>query len=172
MRYSGRYLGLIGLVLVTGCNKAPSPGTSGDAVQFQSGQWAMTTEVMAMDVPGVPANVKDRMLSLAKSTGNTTRNFCLTPEQAKKPSSEMFAGKQQGCTYSRYSMSAGRMDVAVTCKPPQANGMAVAMTMSGPMTPTGFELSMDQNVTGAKLPGGTMTMKARMAGKRIGDCKA
>lgn len=174
-----RYLGLIGLVLLAGCNKGAAPGETaskaagGAEVQFQPGQWSTTTEIVSMDMPGAPAGVKDAMLSAAKTAGSKTMGYCLTPEQAKKPSSAMFTGPQQiGCTYNRFSMAGGRIDMAMSCKPPQASGMTVAMTMTGPMTPASYELATDQKITSPQLPSGTMTMKAKTIGKRVGDCKA
>lgn len=171
-----RHLGLIGLVLLAGCNKAETSGgaagVKAGGVKFAPGQWSTTTEIVSMDMPGAPPQMKDAMRSAAKSAGSKTMGYCLTPEQANKPSSAMFTGPQQnGCAYTKFSMAGGRIDMAMTCKPPQVSGMNVAMTMSGPMTPVTYELAMDQKITSPQLPGGTMTMIAKTTGKRVGECK-
>ena len=176
---------MVGLVLLAGCNKADAPAGNAAAtgavpaaaikpVQLQAGQWSIATEIVSMDMPGAPANMKDQMLAAAKQSGTTKVEHCLTAEQAAKPPADMFANKQQaaGCTTNRFSTAGGRIDMAMTCTPPQAQGTTVAMTMTGPMTPTRYELAMDQKITSAQMPGGGMTMKARMTGTRTGECKA
>ena len=183
---------VVGLVLLAACNKADAPagnatgsaaaGTGGvtaaavapKPVQLQPGNWAITTEIVSMDMPGAPAGMKDQMLATAKQSGAQKIEHCLTPEEAAKPPADMFAKGQQaaGCSTGRFSTAGGRIDLAMTCSPPQAQGTTVAMTMSGPMTPTSYELAMDQKITNAQMPGGGMTMKARMTGTRTGECKA
>ena len=132
-------------------------------LKLAPGEWETTTLITDMQVPGLPADA----MKAATGTRTTTRN-CVTPEQAARPGADMLAGTKDGnCTYQRFSMANARIDAAMTCAPAAAPGK-VAMTLSGGYSPTAFDMGMAMKTN---LPGDTaMTMRAKVTGKRVGEC--
>src|SRR5690242_20189319 len=81
-------------------NQAEDSGAGREAAQamrLTPGQWEMTTEMKAPEMPNMPAGMK---VDMPKFTGR----MCITPEQAAKPGGDVFSGKTDGnCTYKDYS---------------------------------------------------------------------
>lgn len=160
------------LLLLAACQKQPEPANAVAAadvaaeaskLKLQPGEWETTTTLTALDVPGLPADAA----KAATGTPTTTRN-CVTPEQAAKPGADFLSGTADGnCTYQRFSMANGGIDAAMTCRPAAAPG-AVAVRLHGGYAPSAFAMGMEMKTD---LPGGAaMTMRARVAGRRIGPC--
>ena len=53
-------------------------------------RWESTVRIEKVDVPGMPPELAERM---QKAMAGRTSASCLTPEEAKKPAAEFFAGK-------------------------------------------------------------------------------
>ncbi len=142
-------------------------------MKIEPGMWTATTQVTAIDMPGMDdkrilKGITDQM------NANKANSFthCVTPEEANKPSSEMFAGKDKGqCTYDKFDMGNGRISAAMTCKP-KAGEATMKMAMDGTYSTTAYDMTMDMNVANAAMPGGGMTMKAQTKGARTGACTA
>lgn len=142
-------------------------------VKIEPGQWKATTEVVSIDMPGLK---DERMLKAItdgmKQSKATNFEHCVTPEEASKPSSEMFAGKNNGnCVYDKFDMGGGRISATMSCNPPDKTSK-MQMAMAGTYSPTAYDMTMDMKMTNAAMPGGGMTMKAHTKGARTGVCKA
>ncbi len=148
---------------------APSGGNGGGGDFIQPGEWETKVESMEVDAPGMPQGVKDMMTDAMGSMKTTIRD-CVTPEEAKRPNADMFAGKDKGnCTASDFSMSGGRMRGTISC--PAGNGQPGSMTMvmDGQFSPQSY--TVNQNMT-TDAGGSKMTIKARVSGRRVGECTA
>ncbi|MET0307992.1 MAG: DUF3617 domain-containing protein [Sphingomonas sp.] len=131
---------------------------------FSPGEWQTEIEIAEIDMPGVPPQVRDQMAAKMKAT-KTSVKTCLTKEQADKPQSEMFAGKNNDCTFDHYTMAGGRLDAKMTCK--AAQGGSMTQTIAGTFTDTSYALTSEMNAAGPQ----PMHMKAKVNGTRIGACK-
>ena len=40
---------------------------------------------------------------------------CLTPEEAKRPKEDFFAGAAKNCRYERFDMGSGKIDAVMKC---------------------------------------------------------
>lgn len=138
------------------------------AVPLMPGEWKGTTHILAMNMPGMPADA----LKSARSESGTSYSSCLTKEQVEKPPAEMFGGKAGvECRYEHFTVAGGKLDALMVCTPKGSGEMR--MTMSGSYTPDKYDVTSDMAM---KMPGNaggqTMTVKARTTGARVGACKA
>lgn len=169
------------LALLAACNSGPTVTATNasvaavaakaqKAIQLQPGEWSSKTELIEFDMPGMkdPGMAAMMKKGMAESAAKTI-TYCVTPEEAAKPSAEMFAGKQNGdCRFDTFTMSGGKMDSKMTCKAPDSDGTMV-MTMNGNYTPTSYDATVAMNISAA--PHGGMSMKAKTTATRIGACK-
>lgn len=145
-----------------------------NAQTLTPGQWSTTTEVVSVDLPGLPAQtaaaMKDQMTNAIGR--QTVSENCVTPEQAKTPPAELLAGSNAGdCRFGKYAMAGGTLDATLSCKP--AAGGEMTMTMAGPFSGDSFALDATMQVAPPGVGSGkAMTIKTRMTGKRNGECKA
>ncbi|HEX6377187.1 MAG TPA: DUF3617 domain-containing protein [Allosphingosinicella sp.] len=131
----------------------PAPAAKGDGPRLDPGEWEMTME---MSMEGVPAAAAEMM----KGMKVTTRN-CITPEEAERPKADVFAGKKEGeCTYEDYSFNGGRLRSTISCE-----GGKTKIRMDGRYGGSSIDMTMDTQSSG-------QSMKARMTGKRVGECSA
>lgn len=171
-----RRLILLACVTLVACNKAESPAPGGNAAeansaaaadtaptaaaaptaeaQMRPGEWEMTTELLDMNMPGVPAGAMPKQMS------NTSFKTCM---KQQKPDASFFQGnKNSHCTYSDFSMSGGRVRGTATC---DNGGQTMTMTMDGRYASESYDMTM-------AMKSEQMSMKMHTAGKRVGDCPA
>jgi hypothetical protein len=135
---------------------------------FTPGEWETAVDVTEVDLPGVPAEMREQMKKTLMSATKVVKS-CMTPEQAAKPQAGMLSGKNDGrCTYKNFTMAGGRIDAVMVCA--GAQGAEMTQTIAGTYTDTSFALTSSMDATGG--PGGGMKMKARTNGRRIGECKS
>lgn len=158
-----------GAAAAAGGNAATSSGgdagTAGAAmVEMRPGQWETTVEVLRLDmanVPGMPAGMTQPL-----PPPQTIRS-CVTPEQARRPDADMFAGgNQAGCTYENFSMTGGRIQGAVTCN---SSGTTVRSTFNGSFGAESMQVESESQVS---ANGVTVDTATRVTGRRLGDCPA
>src|SRR5438270_3124229 len=140
---------------------AKGPAGSGPAVEMKlnPGLWETNVE---MAISGAPADLAGMM----KGTKITTRS-CITPEQASRPSGEIFSGKQRnGCTYSNYSVSGGQVHGEMSCNERNGRG-AMTMTMDGQYGGDSFDVTMNVDT---RAVGQNMAIGSHTTGRRVGDC--
>ena len=143
-----------------------------DAVKMQPGQWQTQIKFVSVDMPGLPKAQADMMgQQMAKASENVVET-CVTPEMVNKPPSEMFGGKAGGgCVYDSYELANGKLNAVMTCKPQGAGELKA--TTTGTIGSTSYELNSETAMSGAPgMPGGKMTMKTQINGKRVGECTA
>lgn len=145
---------------------AKQVGDSG--FKFTPGQWDTTIQIESLDLgrelPPEAAAAMKGMTGKAR-----TVSACLTPEQASKPGPEFFGEQQKGCTYDHFTMADGKLDAKLVCQPPEGASGAITMTMAGTFTATGYDLAVASN--GGGMGGAPVSMKMKVNGKRVGECK-
>jgi hypothetical protein len=136
------------------------------ALRLSPGEWKGTTEIVTMEMPGMPAGA----LNQAKT--KTDYTSCLTQAQIEKPPAEMFGGKANGeCRYEHFTMAGGKIDALMICTPKGSGEMR--MTMTGDYDSEKYNVTNDMVMKMPSNAGGhTMTIKARTSGARVGACKA
>lgn len=186
-----KYLIVLTPLLLLACNKSPSVSATNESVEevatkaraalkIEPGLWNSSTEILAVDMPGIKNKaMAEQIANSIRSAKATNFSHCVTPAEAGKPSSEMFAGKANGqCRYDNFQMAGGRIDATMSCTPQSgglqgstAAGGTMKMTMNGTYSSTGYDMTMNM-ATGAEAPGGGMSIKAHTKGARTGACKA
>ncbi|MDV3455643.1 DUF3617 domain-containing protein [Sphingomonas sp. HF-S4] len=140
---------------------------SGAAPQLSPGRWEGSATILSMEIPGMPPEAAAQM----KSAMGTATPFasCLTPEQAKKPAADFFAGgAQKDCTYEKFTMADGKLDAKMQCK---SSGMTIDMTMDGKFASDNFQLAMTSKSAGIPgQPASAHTMNMKMEARRTGEC--
>lgn len=143
---------------------------SESTVSLQPGQWEMTVQFTAMDVPGA----QEAQLTAARQVmaQPNVRSACITPEQAANPASTLLSpdGESGACQFGDTTFSGGVIRVRGTCQPP--DGTSAQMEMDGSYTATTIESRLTQRLTAP--PGGPgpelMTLTGTLTGRRTGDC--
>lgn len=148
-----------------GTAAAEGGGGSASGVSLQPGEWEMKMEVVDVKADGLPAGMAEGMKKSASSTSKT----CMTPEEAKGPKGDIFAGDKSGnCKSEGFKWADGRIEGKTTCPGQGGTGQTV-MTMNGSYSPQSIDMTMK---TETDLMGKPMTMEMRVSGKRVGECSA
>lgn len=126
---------------------------AGGATPILPGKWVTTTTVLAASMPGAPPQVTAMMKGRP-----TTVTSCITPADAANGPRTLAEKSNGRCSYTQFSMAAGRLNTAMSCK----GGMTARS--AGSYTPT--SLSLDGTMTGA----GGMIVKMHTEGRRVGAC--
>jgi hypothetical protein len=149
-----------------GASAAAAGGAGASSgVSLQPGEWEMKMEVLDVKAEGLPAGMAD---GLKKSAGNTNRT-CMTPEEAKGPKGDIFAGDKSGnCKSEGFKWANGHIEGKTTC-PGQGGTGETVMTMNGSYGPQNIDMTMK---TQTDLMGKPMTMEMRVSGRRVGECSA
>ena len=137
----------------------------GTGVFLSPGKWQASVTIEEMSMPGMPAEMAEKMKSMAGQT--QSQETCLTPEQAKRPSERMFAGNDKNCRYDRFTMADGKIDALMKCS---ANGRTQTMSMAGTYSGDTYNMRMATKASGAVASEPEMEMKMRVDAKRIGEC--
>jgi hypothetical protein len=144
---------------------AASGGSSASGVTLQPGEWEMKMEVVDVKVAGLPPGLAESMKSQAGGTNKT----CMTPEEAKGPKGDIFAGDKSGqCKSEGFRWAGGRIQGKTTCPGQGGTGQTV-MTMDGTYTAQNIDMTMKSET---ELMGKPLTMEMRVTGRRVGECSA
>jgi len=172
----------LALLTLAACNKEPKvkaenatvaevaakvqQSGAGKDMRFEPGEWKVVSEAKLVEATGMPAGVADKMREAMQHSSTETQ--CLTPEQAARPSSDMFAGKQNStCKYDKFEMGGGVIKAELHC--PGGAGSQMAMTMDGRYTPTSYTMDAAMNMQ-APGSGQGMKMAVHSVGTRVGEC--
>ncbi|MEA3053311.1 MAG: hypothetical protein QOG72_2214 [Sphingomonadales bacterium] len=147
-----------------GSAAATGGGGSASGISLQPGEWEMKTEVVNVDVEGLPAGIAEGMKAQA---GGTSRS-CMTPEEAKGPKGDMFAGGKANCKSEGFSWAGGRIKGKTTCTGQGGAGKTV-MEMDGRYSPQSIDMTM-KSETDLGVGGKAMKMEMRVSGRRVGEC--
>lgn len=171
------------LLMLAGCNKGVEmknasvedvAAATRDAHFIKPGQWTTTSEIISVDIEGMPAEGRQMGAAMSKAMVGRKNSFesCVTEEESKKPAAGLFAGGDKGsCTYDSFSMSGGTLKAVMSCKSAGGPG-SMTMAMDGDYGDEAYTMNVSMKMAGAPgMPGSGMTMKAKNSGKRIGECK-
>lgn len=145
---------------------AKAAKASGATVQMHPGQWETQIQILSMDMPdmkGMPPQFAERLKEQLMKP--RTVKSCMTEEDARQGPSKAFSGDSK-CKFEKYEMNGGTIDAVMACPGPQGE---VKMHMNGTFAAETFTVEQAMDMTG---PTGAMHTKARVTGKRIGDCPA
>ena len=141
-----------------------SGSASASGVNLQPGEWEMKTEVVNVSAEGLPAGIAEGMKAQASSTTKT----CMTPEEAKGPKGDIFAGKDSNCKSEGFSWSGGKIKGKTVCTAGGGSGKT-EMEMEGTYSAQNIDMTMKSKTD---LAGKAMTMEMRVQGRRVGECPA
>jgi hypothetical protein len=177
-----KYLIVLTPLLLLACNKNPEVSAHNasvedvaakakSALKIEPGLWTSSTEILAIDMPGIKDKaMANQIADSMKSRKTTDFTHCVTAAEAEKPSSDMFTGnKNSQCKYDDFQMASGKIDATMTCTP---DGGTMKMAMNGTYSSTAYDMTMSMTTTNPQMPGGGMSMKAHTKGARTGVCKA
>ena len=145
--------------------KVADAGGTGNFVR--PGKWRSKVTFEEFAMPGAPPGAAAALRSMNERTAAT--ESCLTPEQARRPKEDFFAGTNKNCRYERFNMGGGKIDAVMKCT---EKGMGQTMTMAGTYGPDDYRLQMSMQSAGMPGPASGMSMKMRVDAKRIGNCDA
>jgi Protein of unknown function (DUF3617) len=151
-----------------GSAAATGAGGGGGATagaSLQPGEWEMKMEVVNMKVEGLPPGLAEGMKSQAGGINRT----CMTPEEAKAPKGDIFAGdKSGGCKSEGFKWEGGKIEGKTTC-PGQGGTGETVMTMNGTYGAQNIDMTMKSQTD---MMGKPMEMEMRVSGRRVGECTA
>ena len=148
---------------------AASQANAASGIMLRAGQWRLSGTMEEMTIPGLPASAQADMKRMMGEKNNFTMEYCLTPEEAKKPRGKFFGGEQSdNCRYESFDMAGGKIDAVMRCEGQPSGNMT--MTISGTYSPDSYTTRAAMEVAGDGRGG--MSMKMRSEAHRIGECKA
>jgi hypothetical protein len=170
-------LALVAILPLAACSKGPSiqaenatvgevngkVAEAGGAASFVNpGKWVSNVTIEEMSMPGMPPSAAAQMKGMMGTAHATTS--CLTPEEAKRPKEDFFAG-ESGCRYDHFTMAGGKIDAVMKCDRP--NGAQV-MQIAGTYSPDTYNMVMASTSSEGRSAG--MKMRMRVDAKRVGAC--
>ena len=142
------------------------------AIKPRPGQYRTSFEVLELNIPGAPVELKQQMQAQMGGEAGAARTstYCLTPEDAAANGAEQMAKNvaQGNCTIARFDVSGGTLSAEMQCT--AVNGATSHVVMDGQMTSTSSTMTMTNEMDMAGM--GKMQMKIRANSERIGDCPA
>ena len=139
----------------------------GSEIFVRPGKWESRVRIEEFDLPGAPPEAKTAMRGMNERA--MVSESCLTPEEAKRPKEDFFAGKNKNCRYDHFTMGNGKIDAVMKCT---GEGMAQTMAMQGSYSPDSYQMRMSMKADAGAGPPGGMTMTMRVDAKRVGECDA
>jgi hypothetical protein len=126
-------------------------------MEVEPGLWLLTSEVVEVRAPGLPRDVRNRMVGPRRQL-----RHCITPEQAARPDANFLAARRErDCTYRDFAVRDGRISGSMLCSDARAR-------MDGRYGPRAYDMRMEME---SPLPdGAVMTLELRTRGRRIGAC--
>ena len=137
----------------------------GPSIAMQPGKWEQSVNFSEVDIPGAPQAMKEMMQQ--SMTATVTSDTCLTASDVAEPSADFFAGKGNGdCKYDEFDRDGSHMKMHMTCTDPQAGTSQVSMEGDFGADSYSFDIASTMNNSDI----GTMSMKGKVTGKRVGEC--
>ena len=134
------------------------------------GLWESKVTIEKFEMPGMPAEMTQRMKSVMAQNQEHGFRSCLTPEEVKRPKEDFFAGKNNECRYDHFAMDGGKIDAAMHCG--GKHGESQTMQMAGTYSPDSYQMQTSMKMAGGSTPVASMAMTMRIEAKRVGECKA
>jgi Protein of unknown function (DUF3617) len=140
---------------------------TGEEGFVRPGKWLSQVTLEDVSAPGMPAQIREQMKGMMAK--QNSYESCLTPEEAKRPNEDFFAGKDNQCRYEHFTMGDGKIDARMKCA---HEGMSQTMEMAGTYSPDSYAMRMTTKTEGMPGPAADMSMKMRVNAKRVGECGA
>lgn len=138
-----------------------------DAALVRPGLWQSKVTIEKFDIPGMPAEMANRMKAMMAQNQEHGFETCLTAEDVKKPKEDFFAGKSNACRYDRFTMGDGKIDAVMRC------GKGQVMKMAGTYSPDSYQMQTSMTAAADKGDAASgMNMQLRVEAQRVGECKA
>jgi hypothetical protein len=142
-------------------------GATSEPGFIKPGKWLSSVTMEDFSAPSMPAQVREQMRGMMAQ--HQAYESCLTPEQAKRPKEDFFAGKSNSCRYEHFTMGGGKIDAQMKC---EHEGMQQVMNMSGAYSPETYKMTMETRTEGGPESVSGMSMRMRVDAKRVGECEA
>lgn len=154
----------------TGAEVAAKLQAAGGAESFvRPGKWSTNVTIESMTAPGLPPEAQAAMKN-ATANVRAVEN-CVTPEQAKKPTPEMFNAKSDNCKFAHFRMGGGKINMEMRCTGEGAGqNVSQLMKMTGTYSPDSYAMAMTSTTDTGAPEMGPMTMTMRLESKRLGEC--
>jgi hypothetical protein len=139
----------------------------GGAMKPKPGQYKGTTELVSLEMPDSPPEVK-QMLEGMMGKEPQVMEFCLTKEEADKGFQSLAeASQNDDCSFEKFDIDGGKIDAKMNCSAKDKSKATITLTGKGSETSSEMTMVMD-----AKGPDGkTMKMTMKTSQERIGECK-
>jgi uncharacterized protein DUF3617 len=182
MRYAVCLIACAGALAA--CNKSPEVNAKNASVAevaqkvresgadqsfVRPGLWQSKVTIDQLDIPGMPADMAQRMKSMMAEKQEHGFQTCLTAEDVKRPKEDFFAGKNKECRYDHFTMGGGKIDAAMRCGGKKG---ASVMQMAGTYSPDSYQMQTSMKMQGETGEPGGMSMKMRIDAQRVGECTA
>ena len=138
-----------------------------DQSMVRPGLWQSKVTIDQLDMPGMPADMADRMKAMMAERQPHDYQTCLTPEDVKRPKEDFFAGKNNECRYDNFTMGDGKIDAVMHCGKGDSQQ---TMQMAGTYSPERYEMQMSTKSEGGEAAQRGMAMRMRVEAHRIGEC--
>lgn len=138
-----------------------------DAAFVRPGLWESKVTIEQFDVPGMPAEMVQRMKTMMAQNQEHGFQTCLTAEEVKRPKEDFFAGKNKECRYEHFTMGGGKIDAAMHCG--GKDGTQV-MQMAGTYSPESYQMQTAMKMEAGGGAEGGMAMTMRVEARRVGEC--
>ena len=135
----------------------------------EPGLWQSKVTIEKFEVPGMPPEVAERMKAVMAQGSVHDSTTCLTPEEARKPKEDFFAGKGNECRYDHFTMGGGKIDALMHCG---KEGHSSTMRMAGNYSSDSYQMQMATEADTGDEGAGAMQMQMRVEAHRIGECSA
>ncbi len=171
---------MIAAFALTACGSDADPSAEGEPIALEDaveemgeaemptpGQYRTTQELLDIELPGVDEQFVEMLRANFAEGAGEENTYCLTPEEAANGREEMLAGMAESdCTVTRFDVSGGNIDAAMSC--PTGQGVSGDVTLTGTMDATSADMEMNFS---ASLPQmGDAKIRMRVQSERIGEC--
>lgn len=129
------------------------------------GMWRSTMTFEEISAPNMPPQIAEQMKR--SMTSGQTSESCLTPEDARRPKEDFFAGADKSCRYDHFTMGGGKIDAKMRCS---QGDTSQEMAMAGTYSPERYSMRMTTVMKGMPGPAGEMRMRMRVDAERVGEC--
>lgn len=157
-------------IALVGCGEQKDEPKVDEIVLPKPGEYKQTITILEMSIPGMPPELANMMKD--QMSAGMTATDCLTEEESKEALKQLTKAPDANdeCDFSKYEVSAGRLDAAMTCA--SEGGGNGSFVLAGTFSETGTDMTIEGDQEDPNIPGGKMHMKMHMVSERIGECKA
>jgi hypothetical protein len=134
------------------------------------GKWESKVTIDKFEIPGMPADVAQRMRAMMAQQQEHSFQSCLTKDDVKRPKADFFTGKNSECRYDHFTMGGGKIDALMRCS--GKNGSGQTMQMAGTYSPDSYQMQMSTKVEPTAGGEGGMNMEMRVDSHRVGECSS